>query len=130
MENIRLLCTFTKKNYLYKNLYDIQHKCSLVNSKVYVLENKKDPTEVMLTYNVYDFDMSLDNTVFVHRKKETNTIYSLNAMNEIIKDINGGEFDESIIVPWEEYKNMLLIMNKNNGSVRKIYTDLFTVMYL
>jgi hypothetical protein len=33
------------------------------------------------------------NTILVHRKKETNTLYTINALNELIKKLNGGVVD-------------------------------------
>lgn len=130
MEKSRLLCTFLSERMLYRKLKEIENKCDLVNNKIYVLQNVDKPRELLLTYNVYEFDNRISNTVLVHRKKETNTIYSLNAMNRIIQDINGGIFDENIRVPWEEYTNQLLILNGMEKNLKKINTQLFTVIQL
>ena len=49
------------------------------------------------------------NTISIHRKKEFNVLYSLNAMNKIIKDENGGEFDKTFTVNWSLYSNSFII---------------------
>lgn len=124
----KLLCTFTNRSNLYKTIKKIENECNLVNDKVYVLEDVDNQNELLITYNVYEFDGSLPQTVFVHRKKETNTVYSLNAMNEIIKEMNNGKLDESFEVPWEEYKNSFLILRGEEKELHKINTQLFSVM--
>jgi hypothetical protein len=47
----------------------------------------------------------------VHRKKETNTLYTINALNDLIKKLNGGVVDPSYRVNWQHYKNCILLTN-------------------
>jgi hypothetical protein len=46
----------------------------------------------MLTYNVdlgnTKGEFAIGNTILVHRKKQTNTLYTINALNELIKSLN------------------------------------------
>ena len=49
----------------------------------------------------------------VHRKKETNTLYTINALNELIKKLNGGVVDTSYRVNWLHYKNSILLTQNN-----------------
>ena len=44
----------------------------------------------MLTYNIDSPTdiLQLPNTILVHRKKQTNTLYTINALNEVIKYLN------------------------------------------
>lgn len=127
-EETGLLCTFTNKNNLYRTIKMIENECELVNNKVYIFENVDNKNELLITYNIYIyyFEKNLPYTVYIHRKKETNTLYSLNAMNEVIKKINGGILDKSITVPWEQYKNSFLILR--NQELHKINTQLFSAM--
>jgi len=39
------------------------------------------------------------NTISLHRKKITNTLYTINALNELIKTINNGVLDTKYQVP-------------------------------
>ena len=54
-----------------------------------------------------------ENTIMVHRKKETNTLYTINALNELIKKLNGGVVDTSYRVNWLHYKNSKLLTQNN-----------------
>jgi hypothetical protein len=56
------------------------------------------------------------NTISLHRKKITNTLYTINALNELIMEINNGVLDTKFELPWEMYKNMILITNKEGLS--------------
>ena len=58
---------------------------------MFVLEIK-DSSELVVTYNVDQGNISNipANTILVHRKKESNTLYTINALNELIKSLNGG----------------------------------------
>ena len=57
----------------------------------------------MVTYNVVKSEVTgfLPNTILLHRKKETNTLYTINAVNHIIKDANNGILDKSYRLQWE-----------------------------
>ena len=68
----------------------------------------------MLTYNV-DMNNSstsgiIDNTILVHRKKQTNTLYTINALNELIKSLNNGVLDKRFPINWKDYKNCILLI--------------------
>ena len=65
----------------------------------------------MLSYNVLldtrkDF---LPGSIMVHRKKETNTIYTINALNELIMNLNNGVLDKQYPIEWENYTNTMLL---------------------
>ena len=66
------------------------------------------------------------NTISLHRKKHSNTLYTINALNELIMDINNGILDTSYQVPWDIYKNMILISNKEGLS--KIPTRILKII--
>ena len=63
------------------------------------------------------------NTILIHRKKDTNTLYTVNALNEIIKTVNNGVLDKTYIITWENYKNSLLLTN--NDGYRRIVLELY-----
>ena len=74
----KLFCTFTTEDTLPEVLTTIQSRYKILYNKIFVLyANAQD--EYMCTYNV-DFGNIgefLDNTILVHRKKETNTLYTI-----------------------------------------------------
>ena len=116
----QLLCTFTTQYKLEQTIRDITKNFKIVFDKIYVLQNEDKPKELICTYNVDqddDIDFNLvKNTISLHRKKFTNTLYTINALNELIKIINNGVLDTSYQVPWDLYKNMILISNKDGLS--------------
>jgi hypothetical protein len=111
-EKRQLLCTFSTLK-AYKGLVEEIGKFYVIYSdRFFVFTNKTNPDEVFVTYNIISESRNLPkfkNTISIHRKKQTNTLYTLNAMNQIIKDENGGVFDKSFSVNWELYQNSLII---------------------
>ena len=116
----QLLCTFTTKNNLEQTTHDITKNFNVIFEKIYVLQNENKPYELICTYNIdknddVDFN-KVKNTISLHRKKITNTLYTIIALNEIIMDINNGILDTSYQIPWDIYKNTILITNKDGLS--------------
>ena len=116
----QLLCTFTTQFNLDQSVIDITKHFKIVFDKIYVLQNEDKPKELICTYNVDqedDIDFNkVKNTISLHRKKITNTLYTINALNELIKTINNGVLDTTYQVEWDMYKNMILISNKDGLS--------------
>ena len=116
----QLLCTFTTQFNLEQSIRDITKHFKIVFDKIYVLQNEDKPKELICTYNVDqedDIDFNkVKNTISLHRKKITNTLYTINALNELIKLINNGVLDTSYQIEWDMYKNMILISNKDGLS--------------
>ena len=116
----QLLCTFTQKESL-NDILDLIILCNdILYDKIYVFQNGKDHNQLICTYNVeYDGDNhpeDIPNTISLHRKKQSNTLYTINALNELIMEINNGVLDTKFELPWERYKNMILITNKDGLS--------------
>ena len=116
----QLLCTFTTKKNLEQTTHDITKNFNVIFEKIYVLQNENKPYELICTYNVdknddVDFN-KVKNTISLHRKKITNTLYTINALNELIMEINNGILDTSMQIPWDVYKNTILITNKDGLS--------------
>ena len=130
MINSQLLCTFTIKSKLSELVLDISKKYDIVFNKIYVLQNEDKPNELMCTYNVEindDLDYNaIPNTISLHRKKHTNTLYTINALNEVIKNINNGVLDNKFPIPWENFQNTILVTN--NEGLNKINTRIFEII--
>jgi hypothetical protein len=122
--NNKLFCTFTDLDGLDALIEDIQSKYTIIYNKMFVLEIVgKD--EYVVTYNVDQGNVHTipDNTILVHRKKESNTLYTINALNELIKKLNGGVVDTNYKVDWQHYRNCVLLTQHNdlNQLNTKIY---------
>ena len=124
--NNKLFCTFTDLNGLDELIEDIKSKYTIIYNKLFVLEIVgKD--EYVVTYNVEQANVHTipDNTILLHRKKESNTLYTINALNELIKKLNGGVVDTSYQVDWQHYRNCILLtqhndLNQLNTKIHKI----------
>jgi len=92
--NNKLFCTFTTPLELEGLVNSISNSYSIMYNKIFVLE-VKDSNEYVLTYNTEHGNISYipQNTILVHRKKDSNTLYTINALNELIKSLNGGVVD-------------------------------------
>ena len=128
----QLLCTFTTQHNLEQSIRDITKNFKVVFDKIYVLQNEEKQKELICTYNVnkddkIDFN-SVNNTISLHRKKITNTLYTINALNELIKLINNGVLDTNYQVEWDVYKNMIFITNKEG--LQKINTRILKIIEL
>ena len=111
--NNRLYCTFTTVDAYEEVSNTIQTSYVILFNKIFVLESL-DGEKIMLTYNV-DMnnsarDSMVDNTILVHRKKQTNTLYTINALNELIKNLNNGVLDKKFPIEWNNYRNCILLI--------------------
>lgn len=126
-----LLCTFTNKEDLDNTIDRIQDTYRIVFNYMYVLQNKENLDELFVTYNIdneYNPQIPLGNTILVHRKKEFNTLYTINALNEIVRKENNGMLDRNFVIDWSEVKNS--IVTTDITGVRKIPTRIFEVIEL
>ena len=126
----QLLCTFTKSRVLSKTVDKIIDTYDILYNKLFVLNNNDNKSELMCTYNI---DSSRDveiipDTISLHRKKQTNTLYTINALNECIKTVNNGILDTSYQLEWENYRNCILVTN--DDGLRRIDTSVKEVIHI
>lgn len=122
--NNKLFCTFTNLDGLDNLVSELSTKYSIIYNKMFVLEIV-GKNEYVITYNVEQGNVSdiPENTILVHRKKESNTLYTINALNELIKKLNGGVVDTKFPIDWNHYRNCILLTQHNelNQLNTKIY---------
>ena len=126
----QLLATFTTQEHLDETSKSIEEAYTIVFNKIYVLQNEDNINELICTYNV-DLEGSVDynavnGTISLHRKKYSNTLYTINALNECIKNLNNGVMDAKFMIPWENFKNMLLITNSEG--LNRINTRIYKII--
>jgi hypothetical protein len=129
MKDTQLLCTFVIPTEYTLIIEQIKTFYTLSNNKIFVFSNEKNNNELYLTYNILYTDAALKklpNTISIHRKKQTNTLYTLNAMNKLITEENNGVFDKTFQLNWEYYKNSLIITNEI--SVKIISLKIFDII--
>ena len=122
----QLLCTFTTQDRL-KPTIDLIISChDVLFDKIYVFTNQKDSSQLICTYNIPNnqdnFIEGMD-TIALHRKKQSNTLYTINALNEVIRDKNNGVLDKTFPITWSEFQNSLLLVNEQGLNIipTKIY---------
>lgn len=128
--NTQLLCTFCAKKDIDIIVGQIKKVYKLAFNSVYVLDNVNDDAQAILTYNI---DLAVtpastppESTISVHRKKQTNTIYTINAINKLIEEKNGGVLDKSYKIDWSELQNTVLVTAY--GRLKKVNTKISTII--
>ena len=124
--NNKLFCTFVRLEEIETKVEELSSTYSIMYNKMFVLHIKSN-NEYVITYNVDQGNVNEipENTILVHRKKETNTLYIINALNELIKKLNGGVVDTSFPINWKHYRNCILLTQHNelkqlNTKIHKI----------
>jgi hypothetical protein len=127
--NNRLFCTFTSLDDLDTLLSGLAKKYDILYNKMFVLHVKSN-NEYAVTYNVDQGNVNdiPENTILVHRKKETNSLYTINALNQLIKSLNNGVVDTSFIINWQHYKNCILLTQHNE--LKQLNTRIFRIVEL
>ena len=112
--NNKLFCTFTSLEGIEGLIENLSSQYSIMYNKMFVLHIKSN-NEYVVTYNVEQGNVNNipENTILVHRKKETNTLYTINALNSLIKSLNGGVVDTKFPINWQHYKNCVLLKQLN-----------------
>lgn len=130
MIGTQLLLTFSRPSRLTQTIEEIKACYTLAFNKVYILENTQNSKELICSYNI-DSTKEIGenipiNTISVHRKKEVNCIYTINALNYVIALLNDGKIDSTFPMPWDKYKNCVLVTNTDG--LKKIDTKIHSII--
>ena len=127
--NNRLFCTFTTLNDLDNLIEELSSRYVIMYDKMFVLHIKSND-EYVITYNVDQANISNipESTILVHRKKESNTLYTINALNELIKRLNNGVVDTKFPINWQHYKNCILLTQHNE--IKQLNTKIHKIVEL
>ena len=125
--NNKLYCTFLQNEEVNEVVERILEEHDILFNKIFVLV-ALDDDKTMLTYNIDGpvYNLQLPNTILVHRKKQTNTLYTINALNEVIRYLNEGVLDTTYQVDWTRFRNSLLLTRP--GGFKKVRTRLKTII--
>lgn len=125
----QLLCTFSTVENLNIAITDIRQTYTVVYANIYILQNKLESDNLYVTYNIdcnYTPEIPLYDTILIHRKKETNTLYTINALNSIVKEQNNGIVDSSFMINWELLRNCIILTNTDG--IKKIHTKIYDIL--
>jgi len=126
---IRLLCTFTLENDLQPTIDNIVSNYNILNGKIFVLQMSENP-ELACTYNIESGNLNdlLDNTISIHRRKETNTLYTINGLNFLIKSLNNNILDKNYKVNWEDYSNTAILVTDKKLILHEL--QIYKIVYI
>ena len=127
--NNRLFATFTQQDLIEGLINELSSTYSIMYKKMFVLFIKST-NEYVVTYNVEQGNINTipENTILVHRKKESNTLYTINALNDLIRKLNGGEVDPTYKIEWQNYRNCVLLTQQ--GEVKQLNTKIYKIVDL
>ena len=125
----KLFCTFVPLSEVDSFIEEITSEYTILYNKIFVLHIKSND-EYVCTYNVDQPNINNipENTILVHRKKETNTLYTINALNELIKSLNEGIVDTNYRINWQHYKNTVLLTQQ--GDLKLLRTKIYQIVEL
>jgi hypothetical protein len=127
--NNKLFCTFISEEYIDNIVNSISSSYDIMYNKMFVLFIKSTG-EYVITYNVEQGNVNNipENTILVHRKKDSNTLYTINALNTLIKSLNGGVVDPKFRIDWQHYRNCILLTQGNE--IKQLNTKVHQIIEL
>ena len=91
----------------------IVENLDLTTNYIFLLRHTDEPHKKILTYNARTSPGKSFNprlyTMRVHRKKQTNTLYTINALNLAVAAQHGGATGKELSLDWDSYANSLLL---------------------
>jgi hypothetical protein len=105
----QLLCTFAHRSDINIVSEYIQHNYEIPERRIFVFSNAEVSDNLYCTYNANETARRGQNTISIHRKKETNTLYTVNALNEVIRTVNNGVLDKTYQLDWSIYQNSFIL---------------------
>lgn len=114
-----LVALFVEHDDVQKALKEIKTKFKIQGNKIFILNQLDEPEELILTFNIelpenYKENLNISEfgkLIRIHRKKEINCLYTINALNFILKS------EEAI--DWNKYKFCFLTISSNNIKIIK-----------
>ena len=85
------------------------------DSNIFVIQNRYDDNEIFITFNT-EYNFKTPGIIKIHKKKQTSTLFSVDAINHLSMKENG-VIDKEWSPNWEEYRNCLLLMRDGDLAV-------------
>ena len=107
-----------------KEVEFIVNNIDITNKLIFLLEEEDDPRKKILTYNaIVEKGKTFNPRLFtmrVHRKKQTNTLYTINALNKAVALEHDGKTGRNLKLSWDKYANSILLTSGNDLRVHKV----------
>jgi hypothetical protein len=111
-----LLATFVRgpdESVVDEVVQSVLEKHEITNKYMFIFVDESDPDRRIVTYNA---KIEKGNpvglkyfTIRVHRKKKTNTLYTINGLNKALNEQYEGKQGKHLQLDWESYKNSILL---------------------
>jgi len=126
---IQLICVFSTEDLIDNSIEMIDKTYEVVYKRIFVLSIQDSP-ELICSFNVEKGNTrkQLPAAMLVHRKKETNTMYTINSLNALIRQENNGVLDTKFSVDWSKYTNALLVTS--NNELKVLHTKVYQIINL
>jgi len=96
----------------------------LSNNMIFLLKLLDEPTKKIITYNaLIEKGQPLNSRLFtmrIHRKKTTNTLYTINALNAAVAKDNDGQTGKHLKLDWSKYENSIMLVTGPNLVVHPV----------
>ena len=117
---LQLICLFSTEPELDFTTAMIGKTYEIMYKRIFVL-SIENSEEFICSFNIEKGNVrkQLPGAMLVHRKKETNTMYTINSLNALVKSENNGILDSKYSVDWTKYRNSLLVTSNNELKVLK-----------
>ena len=92
---------------------EIINNVEFTNKYIFVLAEKDNPDKKVITYNTnYEGQTNIKEfyyTIRVHRKKKTNTLYTINGLNLALEKEHNGKRGKDLKLNWEEHRGTIIM---------------------
>lgn len=114
-----LIGTFVNKHKILSFIEKVKNMTKMNTEKIYVFIIEGNTNEYLVTFKSYNnkgLINKLYNSTVLHVKN--GCLFSINALNELIKEENGGSIEnhKEYLIDWSKFKNKLMIMT--SGKLR------------
>jgi len=109
-----LLMSFSNEGE-YKTHLQVIREIYRPDSSIFVIQNRYDDNEIFITFNT-QYNFKTPGIIKIHKKRETNTLFSVDAVNHLSIQENG-KIDKEWSPNWEEFNNCLLLMRDGDLAV-------------
>jgi hypothetical protein len=109
-----LLMSFSSESE-YKTHLQVIREIYRPESSLFVIQNRYDDNEIYITFNT-QYNFKTPGIIKINKKRETNTLFSVDAVNHL-SILENGKIDKDWIPNWNEFENCLLLMRDGEFSV-------------
>ena len=109
---------------------EIINNVEFTNKYIFVLAEKDNPEKKVITYNTnYEGQTKIKEffyTIRVHRKKKTNTLYTINGLNLALEKEHDGKRGKDLKLSWEAHRGTIIMSQA--GQLKTLQLELQKIL--